>query len=90
MARGTGHKIQAASRVAVFDSGYTPAQEQIARAYRMAQQKDICVYWLVTGGTFDEGLQQLRVGKEHLASGILDSSKQAQRAGLVTHAKVSS
>ncbi|KAK4173331.1 hypothetical protein QBC36DRAFT_194890, partial [Triangularia setosa] len=72
MARGTGRKIQAASRVAVFDSGYTPAQEQIARACRMAQQKDVYVYWLITGGTFDEGLQQLRVGKEQLALGILE------------------
>ncbi|KAK0739036.1 P-loop containing nucleoside triphosphate hydrolase protein [Apiosordaria backusii] len=74
MAGGTGHNIQAASRVVIFDSGYTPAQEQqaIARAYRMGQQKDVYVYWLVTGGTFDEGLQQLRVGKEHLASRILD------------------
>jgi SNF2 family DNA or RNA helicase len=73
-AGGVGLNIYGANRVVIFDFKYTPAEEQqaIGRAYRLGQTKEVFVYWLTVGGTFEDTIHNQAVFKTQLASRVVD------------------
>jgi SNF2 family DNA or RNA helicase len=73
-AGGVGLNIYGANRVVIFDFKYTPAEEQqaIGRAYRLGQTKEVFVYWLTVGGTFEDTIHNQAVYKTQLASRVVD------------------
>ncbi|KAK5664175.1 hypothetical protein OQA88_391 [Cercophora sp. LCS_1] len=73
-AGGVGLNIYGANRVVLFDFKYTPAEEQqaIGRAYRIGQQKQVYVYWLTVGGTFEDAIHNNAIFKTQLASRVVD------------------
>lgn len=74
-AGGVGLNIQGANRVVVFDFKYVPMEEQqaIGRAYRIGQDKEVFVYWLIVGSTFEESIQNKSVFKQQLQSRVVDT-----------------
>ncbi|KAK0621383.1 hypothetical protein B0T17DRAFT_591280 [Bombardia bombarda] len=73
-AGGVGLNIYGANRVVIFDFKYTPTDEQqaIGRAYRIGQTKQVYVYWLTVGGTFESTVHNNAVFKSQLASRVVD------------------
>ncbi|KAM7222473.1 protein chromatin remodeling 20 [Rhypophila decipiens] len=73
-AGGVGFNIYGANRVVIFDTRYTPSDEKqaIGRAYRIGQTKPVTVYWLTTGGTYEDAIRNNSVFKTQLASRIVD------------------
>lgn len=73
-AGGVGLNIYGASRVVIFDFKFVPTDEQqaIARAFRLGQRKEVFVYWLIAGGTFEEVIQNRAVFKTQLSSRVVD------------------
>ncbi|KAM7199815.1 protein chromatin remodeling 20 [Rhypophila sp. PSN 637] len=73
-AGGVGFNIYGANRVVIFDTRYTPSDEKqaIGRAYRIGQTKPVTVYWLTTGGTYEDAIRNTSVFKTQLASRIVD------------------
>ncbi len=68
-AGGTGLNLTAASNVIHYDLWWNPAVEAQAtdRAYRIGQQKNVMVYRLITGGTFEERINDMIQSKRELA-----------------------
>ncbi|HEY0459845.1 MAG TPA: DEAD/DEAH box helicase [Pyrinomonadaceae bacterium] len=68
-AGGTGLNLTAASNVIHYDLWWNPAVEAQAtdRAYRIGQQKNVMVYRLITGGTFEERINDMIRSKRELA-----------------------
>ena len=58
------------------DPWWNPAAEDQAmgRAHRIGQQRPVTVYRLITAGTIEERIVDLRQGKRALAEGVLDAS----------------
>ena len=73
-AGGTGLNLQAANRVILLDYHFNPMIEQqaIGRAYRIGQLKQVFVYRLVIGGSFEESLLNLGLFKTQLAGRVVD------------------
>ena len=68
-AGGTGLNLTAASNVIHYDLWWNPAVEAQAtdRAYRIGQQKNVMVYRLITGSTFEERINDMIRSKRELA-----------------------
>ncbi|MDQ6786661.1 MAG: DEAD/DEAH box helicase [Acidobacteriota bacterium] len=68
-AGGTGLNLTAASNVIHYDLWWNPAVEAQAtdRAYRIGQQKNVMVYRLITGNTFEERINDMIRSKRELA-----------------------
>lgn len=69
-AGGTGLNLTAASSVIHYDLWWNPAVESQAtdRAYRIGQKRDVLVYRFVTGGTFEEKINEMLTSKKELAN----------------------
>ncbi len=69
-AGGTGLNLTAASNVIHYDLWWNPAVEAQAtdRAFRIGQQKNVMVYRLITGNTFEERINDMIRSKRELAN----------------------
>jgi SNF2 family DNA or RNA helicase len=67
-AGGTGVTLHAADYVFLLDPWWNPAVENqaIDRVHRIGQRKTVFVYRLVTAGTVEDRVQQLKAGKRFL------------------------
>lgn len=76
-AGGVGLNIPGANRVVLFDFGFTPAEEQqaVGRAYRIGQKKEVFVYHLKVGGTYESAIHNVAVFKRQLAERVVDKKK---------------
>lgn len=68
-AGGTGLNLTAASQVIHYDLWWNPAVEAQAtdRAYRIGQNRRVCVHRLITKDTFEEKIDALLSGKKKLS-----------------------
>jgi len=68
-AGGTGLNLTAASNVIHYDLWWNPAVEAQAtdRAYRIGQSRNVMVYRLITGNTFEERINEMIRSKRELA-----------------------
>ena len=73
-AGGVGLNLTAADTVIIFDPWWNPAVEQqaIDRAHRIGQDKAVFVYRLVTAGTVEEKMDELKARKRALADSLFD------------------
>jgi superfamily II DNA or RNA helicase len=73
-AGGLGLNITGANRVVIFDFKYNPIMEEqaVGRAYRIGQKKEVFVYRLIAGGTFEDSMHNKAVFKTQLASRVVD------------------
>ena len=73
-AGGTGLNLTAADTVIHYDPWWNPAVENQAtdRAHRIGQLNPVFVHRLVTTGTIEEKMEQLKARKQALFTGILD------------------
>ncbi|MGB1271075.1 MAG: DEAD/DEAH box helicase, partial [Endozoicomonas sp.] len=71
-AGGTGLNLTAADTVIHYDPWWNPAVEDQAsdRAHRIGQDKPVFVYKLVTEGTVEEKIQELKEKKRAIASAV--------------------
>jgi len=81
-AGGLGLNLQGANRVVIFDFKFNPVQEQqaIGRAWRLGQKKNVFVYRLVSGGTFETLVHNKTIFKMQLASRVVDKKHPLSRA----------
>lgn len=81
-AGGTGLNLTAADTVIHCDPWWNPAVEDQAtdRAYRIGQEKHVTVYRLITAGTVEEKILQLKARKREIAEAIVSDSEQALSA----------
>ena len=81
-AGGLGLNLQGANRVVIFDFKFNPIQEQqaIGRAWRLGQKKNVFVYRLVSGGTFETLVHNKTIFKMQLASRVVDKKNPLARA----------
>jgi len=75
-AGGTGLNLTAASHVVLYDRWWNPAVEDQARdrAWRIGQQKTVVSHRLVCPGTVDERVEEVVLGKRHIADLVLPRS----------------
>src|SRR5882724_1784886 len=73
-AGGVGLNLTAADTVIVFDPWWNPAVEEqaIDRTHRIGQDKSVFVYRLVTAGTIEEKMDELKARKRALADSLFD------------------
>ncbi|KAF3923615.1 hypothetical protein ABW21_db0204132 [Orbilia brochopaga] len=71
---GVGLNIQSASRVVIFDSQFSPQEEEqaVGRAYRLGQKQPVFVYRFCMGGTFEDVLHNNSLLKKSLSSRMVD------------------
>lgn len=71
-AGGTGLNLTAADTVIHYDPWWNPAVEDQAsdRAHRIGQNKPVFVYKLVTEGTVEEKIQELKEKKKNIATSL--------------------
>ena len=76
-AGGTGLNLTAADTVIHYDPWWNPAVEDQAtdRAHRIGQDKAVFVHKLVTLGTIEEKMEELKLRKRALVAGILDAER---------------
>ena len=81
-AGGQGLNMYGANRVIIMDDHFNPFHEEqaIGRAYRLGQKKDVFVYRLTVGGTFEEALQNQSLYKLQLATRVVDKKQVMRRA----------
>ncbi|KAJ1335079.1 transcriptional regulator ATRX [Microdochium nivale] len=81
-AGGLGLNITGANRVIIFDFKFNPQHEQqaIGRAYRIGQTKEVFVYRLICGGTFEEKMLDRVVFKMQLAQRVVDKTNPIPKA----------
>lgn len=86
-AGGLGLNIAGANRVILCDFDFNPSHEEqaVGRAYRIGQKKEVFVYHLVTGGTYEEKLHHVTIFKRQLARRVVDD-KNPKRAASKTGA----
>ena len=77
-AGGTGLNLTAADTVIHYDPWWNPAVEDQAsdRAHRIGQNKPVFIYKLVTEGTVEEKIQQLKERKKAIAASLYGEGKQ--------------
>lgn len=73
-AGGVGLNLTAADTVILYDPWWNPAVEAQAvdRAHRIGQDKKVFVYRLVTAGTIEEKIGELKLRKQELADSLFD------------------
>jgi SNF2 family DNA or RNA helicase len=73
-AGGVGLNLTAADTVILYDPWWNPAVEAQAvdRAHRIGQDKKVFVYRLVTAGTIEEKIGELKARKQALADSLFD------------------
>ena len=76
-AGGTGLNLTAADTVIHYDPWWNPAVEDQAtgRAHRIGQNRPVFVHRLVTEGTIEAKMDELKARKQALVSGILDGAE---------------
>jgi SNF2 family DNA or RNA helicase len=76
-AGGTGLNLTAADTVIHYDPWWNPAVEDQAtdRAHRIGQDKAVFVHRLVTLGTIEEKMEELKGRKRALVAGIVDAER---------------
>ncbi|KAK6502610.1 hypothetical protein TWF506_003190 [Arthrobotrys conoides] len=81
-AGGLGLNIQAASRIVVFDSQFSPQDEEqaVGRAYRLGQTKHVFVYRFRVGGTLEDVIHNNSLLKMSLAARLVDRTTPARKA----------
>ena len=74
-AGGVGLNLTAADTVILYDPWWNPAVEEQAtdRAHRIGQDKPVFVYKLVTAGTIEEKMEQMKASKRQLAESLFDA-----------------
>ncbi|TAM59757.1 MAG: DEAD/DEAH box helicase [Rhodanobacter sp.] len=73
-AGGVGLNLTAADTVIHYDPWWNPAAEAQAsdRAHRIGQDKPVFVYRLITSGTVEERIEELKARKAELAAAVLE------------------
>ena len=73
-AGGVGLNLTAADTVIHYDPWWNPAAEAQAsdRAHRIGQDKPVFVFRLITGGTVEERIEELKARKAELAEAVLE------------------
>ncbi|KAL1623948.1 hypothetical protein SLS56_008073 [Neofusicoccum ribis] len=81
-AGGTGFNMPGANRVVIFDFGFNPQNEEqaIGRAYRIGQKKEVFVYRMLAGGTFEPKVWNKALFKTQLASRVVDTKNPERHA----------
>ena len=76
-AGGTGLNLTAADHVFILDPWWNPATEAQAadRVYRIGQKNPVHVYRLISRGTVEEKVYQLRESKKRLATSALEDAE---------------
>jgi superfamily II DNA or RNA helicase len=76
-AGGTGLNLTAADTVIHYDPWWNPAVEDQAtdRAHRIGQERPVFVHRLVTVGTIEEKMEELKRRKRALVDGILNAER---------------
>ena len=76
-AGGTGITLHAADTVFLLDPWWNPASENqaIDRVHRIGQSKNVFIYRLLTPGTIEEKIQNLKSNKKFLFSQIIGNIK---------------
>ncbi|MCL2768413.1 MAG: DEAD/DEAH box helicase, partial [Synergistaceae bacterium] len=75
-AGGVGLNLTGANHVIHFDRWWNPAIENQAtdRAFRIGQQKNVCVHKFVTAGTIEEKIDVIIESKQNLASSVVTAT----------------
>ncbi len=73
-AGGVGLNLTAADTVIHYDPWWNPAAEAQAsdRAHRIGQDKPVFVFRLITAGTVEERIEEMKARKAELAAAVLD------------------
>lgn len=81
-AGGTGFNLQGANRVIILDCGFNPQNEEqaIGRAYRIGQEKEVFVYRMIVGGTFEPKVWNSALFKTQLALRTVDAKNPERQA----------
>ncbi|TCV96202.1 SNF2 family DNA or RNA helicase [Luteibacter rhizovicinus] len=80
-AGGVGLNLTAADTVIHYDPWWNPAAEAQAsdRAHRIGQDKPVFVYRLITAGTVEERIEELKARKAELAEAVLEGGGSRER-----------
>ena len=80
-AGGVGLNLTAADTVIHYDPWWNPAAEAQAsdRAHRIGQDKPVFVFRLITSGTVEERIEELKVRKAELAAAVLEGGGTRER-----------
>jgi non-specific serine/threonine protein kinase len=75
-AGGVGLNLTAANHIVHFDRWWNPAVENQAtdRAFRIGQQKNVCVHKFITSGTIEEKIDTIIENKQKLAGDVITAS----------------
>jgi len=73
-AGGVGINLIGANRLVLFDSDWNPAHDRqaMARVWRDGQNKNVCIYRLLSTGTIEEKIYQRQLTKQGLSDSIVD------------------
>ncbi len=80
-AGGVGLNLTAADTVIHYDPWWNPAAEAQAsdRAHRIGQDKPVFVFRLITSGTVEERIEELKARKAELAAAVLEGGGSRER-----------
>ncbi len=80
-AGGVGLNLTAADTVIHYDPWWNPAAEAQAsdRAHRIGQDKPVFVFRLITSGTVEERIEELKLRKAELADAVLEGGGSRQK-----------
>jgi superfamily II DNA or RNA helicase len=80
-AGGVGLNLTAADTVIHYDPWWNPAAEAQAsdRAHRIGQDKPVFVFRLITTGTVEERIEEMKVRKAELAAAVLEGGGTRER-----------
>jgi hypothetical protein len=81
-AGGLGLNLIGANRVVIFDFKWSPMWEQqaVGRAYRLGQKKDVYVYRLRSGGTYEDSVWNTTQFKTNLQTRVVDQKDTIRNA----------
>jgi SNF2 family DNA or RNA helicase len=86
LAMGMGVNLVSASSVFIVERQWTPAVEEQGedRLWRIGQEKEVTVWYLVTADTVDDKMNSLIERKRDLVSRIVDGKKISKEESLVS------
>lgn len=75
---GLGVNLTAADRVIIYDPDWNPAVDEQARerVLRIGQNKEVCIYRLLTAGTIEEKVYHRQLFKQSLQNSVLNDVRQ--------------